>query len=182
MKHFIGLGTVDVLPALLQLDRNPQLWNENRDRKDRAITAHNEMDDIWLRFRPREQLNCDDDYSSEHFSIWYPAINPLYEMRSLIHQVMHRVNSTHLGGILITKIPPGGVIKPHIDSGWHATYHNCKVYVAIKSNAQCYNVCEDEVITMATGDVMTFDNTKLHSVENKSNDDRITLIISMHCD
>lgn len=182
MKNFISIGTVDMLPVQLQLDRNPQLWNANPDRKTRDNSPHDEMNDIWLRFRKKEELTDVSKYSSEHFPVWYPAINDLYDIRPIINQVMARVHCVHLGGVLITKIAPGSKVKEHRDHGWHAEYHNCKVYIPIKANENCINMCGDETMVMRVGEVWTFNNLLMHSVENWGNDDRITLIISMRCE
>jgi uncharacterized cupin superfamily protein len=93
---------------------------------------------------------------------------------------MARVNAVYLGGILITRIPPGGCVKPHHDRGsWHAETMNTKVYVGLRSNPQCINRCEGEQIVIAPGDAVTFNNLLTHSVENNGETDRMTLIVCM---
>jgi hypothetical protein len=183
MKHFIKIADFNILPALLQLERHPELWNENRDRKDRKITAHSEMDDIWLRYRKRDELKQDSDFLAKDFyPVWYPAIDKLFELRSIIMPVMNLTRGTHLGGCLITKLPPSGRILPHQDFGWHPEFFETKVYVPLKSNSNCINYVEEEALNMKSGEAWIFNNQKIHSVENNSNDDRITLIISIHSD
>lgn len=181
MRHF-GLITrgIDVLPLALALQRQPELWNANQERK---VGPHAAMSDIWIRYRPREELKTPQDYKGPHVPVWYPAYYSLPQLRPIIFGLMQRVESVHLGGVLITKIPPGGRIEPHDDRGsWHAEYHNCKIYVPIQTNDECVNVCEDEAVCMQLGEAWTFNNLVTHSVENQGIDDRITLIICCRCE
>ena len=99
----------------------------------------------------------------------------------LLRQV-EGVRAVRIGGVMITRIPPGGRIEPHADDGWHAKYYNTKLYVVLQSNPQCVNRVEDERVSMAPGEVWYFDNLKEHEVVNDGPDDRITLIICLRCD
>lgn len=183
VRHFIKIGEVDIIPALVQLDAHPELWNVNRDRKDRDNTAHSEMSDIWLRYFPRDELTCDDDFKRKNVVEWYPAINSLTEIRNIIFPIMAKLRATSLGGCLITKLAPGAKILPHTDKGnWHPEHFTTKVYIPLKANNCCYNVTEDETLVMRAGEAWVFSNLKVHSVENQGKDDRITLILSMRCD
>jgi aspartyl/asparaginyl beta-hydroxylase (cupin superfamily) len=86
------------------------------------------------------------------------------------------VGGMRLGGVLITRIPPGGEVKPHIDSGWHAEYYE-KYAIQLKGNKDQGFYFEDAELHPETGDVYTFDNSKLHWVRNDSNEERMTLIV-----
>ena len=80
-----------------------------------------------------------------------------------------------LGGVLITRIPPGMGIDPHTDHGWHVEYYD-KFYLSLKSAPGATFHRADEVINPKPGDLYHFDNRLEHSVRNDSNQDRITLI------
>lgn len=180
MNHFQLLGNVDVGPAVRRLNKHPELWNQHRHRKDAQSTPHAAMDDIWLRFRPFAELKEPADYLQPHFAEFYPAWYALPELYPIVFGIMAKVRAVYLGGILITRIPPGGKILPHHDrGGWHAEFHNCKVYVPLKANDRCINRCEDEAVVMKPGEIWSFDNLKVHSVENNGETERVTLIISM---
>jgi mannose-6-phosphate isomerase-like protein (cupin superfamily) len=181
VRNFVKLCEgIDVSEILAQLNAHPELWDEHRQRKDAPDTPHGEMSDIWVRFRALEELTGPEKYKEPHFAVWYPAWEKLPALQPLVFALMGLVEATYLGGILITKIPPGGKILPHDDrGGWHAEYHNCKVYFPLQSNDGCVNVCEDETVVMRAGEMWTFDNLKVHSVENNGDEDRITVIISM---
>lgn len=184
MRHFIPLGVIDPIPLRLQLERNPQLWNQHNDRTTRDVTAHAAVSDIWVRYRPLDQLTAPASYN-EPFAefVWYPAYHALPDLRPLVMSLMHRVGGTALGGVLITKIPPGGKVLPHSDRGtWHAEYFNTKVYTVLKANPLSVNHTEDESLVMREGENWIFDNLKLHAVDNAGDDDRITLITAIRCD
>lgn len=187
MKNFRQLKNPDfatVMRLQTQLRQHPELWNERRERIDTAPFV--DTDDIWLRAnddRPfRDGKKPWPLFTEPHWSIWYPAAGLLLAVKPLVYQVMAAVNAEHLGGVLITRIPAGGSVKPHKDTGWHATFHNCKVYVPIHSNNQCWNITNGERINMETGEAWTFNNLVQHSVHNKGTTERVTLIISMRVD
>lgn len=132
------------------------------------------MSDIWVRYN--DPRNIGEHFNDEHDSIWYPIADEVPGLRLLSLQVMSFVQGERLGGVLITRIPAGGSIKPHRDYGWHARYYE-KFALQLKAEdgqAFCF---EDEVLQPRTGDLYTFDNSKTHWVVNDSLVDRVTMII-----
>lgn len=81
-----------------------------------------------------------------------------------------------MGGVLITKIPPGKSVLPHIDHGWHARAH-CKVALQIKAHEMQRFCFETKQISTMPGDVFWFDNSFVHWVENPSPVERVTMIV-----
>lgn len=184
MRNFARVAVgIDVAPALAQLAEHPSLWNAHTHRRDAPGSPHTEMSDIWVRFRDRAELTSPARFAEPHNPVWYPAIAALPALRPIIFDVMRAVEATRLGGVLITRIPPGGRIAEHHDrGGWHAEFYTTKVYVPLAANSRCVNRCEDEAVVMDVGEAWTFDNLKLHSVENNGASDRITLIVCMRTD
>jgi mannose-6-phosphate isomerase-like protein (cupin superfamily) len=186
MNHMVKLAQgIDTAPLLLAIARQPKLWNRHRMRKDYAESPHAQMDDIWLRFNDEKPFKEKDDYtgiSDQHDSVFYPEWHALPQARPIVFGLMTRVEGTRLGGILITRIPPGGRILPHVDDTWHVRHYNTKIYVVLQSNPQCVNRVGDERVVMAPGDAWYFDNTKEHEVMNDGPNDRISLIISIRCE
>jgi hypothetical protein len=172
------------VPLLLQLERHPELWNQHNDRTTRAETAHSATSDIWLRYRPLDQLTSPASYNEPfHDMTWYPAYFQLPEIRPITQFLMNRVSGTSLGGCLITRIAGGGQVLPHSDAkSWHARHFQTKLYIPLKANPQCINRVEDEELVMKTGEIWYFDNLKEHAVVNAGNSDRMTLIVSIRCD
>ena len=164
---------VDVSALLDQLQRNPDLWNANTSRTYHPDSPHHEVSDIWVRFNPEK--NCEGTFK-EHESEWYPVIAKVPAAWSIARKIMRMVKGKRLGGILITKVPAGKSVKPHIDQGWHSRYYE-KFAVQIKGNKDQAFCFDGDSLSAEPGDVYTFDNSKTHWVTNNSDHDRITLII-----
>ena len=178
MKHFRYINNFDVSEALKQLKAHPELWNTHTER-----TVHDTFagtSDIWLRFRDKKELLEPKHFGEPHDSVFYPAWKLLPAIHSMVHELMYDVKALRLGGILITKIPPHGHIKPHHDRGrWHPEFYKTKVYVPLKANPFCINRCEDERVVMETGEAWYFNNLVEHEVINAGDTERITLIVCM---
>lgn len=175
MSAFGLIASVPVAAIAAQLDTMPELWNVNTARRDAPDSPHSAMSDIWVRYGEGAI-----DHQAPHVSVMHPAWFMLPQMHGLVFDLMRSQCSTQLGGILITRIPPGGEVQPHDDRGsWHAEFYNRKVYVVLRSNARCLNECDGEEVGMRAGEVWTFDNLRSHSVVNGGTTERITLIICM---
>jgi len=96
----------------------------------------------------------------------------------VVYSLMAMTQAVHLGNVLLTRIPPGGQIEPHIDTGWAPEWFTSKFYVVLQSD-RCVNVCGDESVQMRAGEVWRFENRVTHSVDNRGDVDRISLIITM---
>jgi len=169
--ELIGTGYhVAELVAQLQ---NPDVWNRH---PMRLYGPHSKLSDIWVRFRDSRDLVRPENYAEPHESVWYPVVKDIPAVLPLVDQVMRAVNGAQLGGVLITKIPPHEICKPHRDTGWHAeTYEKFAVQLAGNLNQGfCF---EDKELRTMPGDLYTFDNSRVHWVVNNSHEDRITLIM-----
>ena len=167
----------DVAALAAQLAAHPEAWNRHTMRTDAYQTPHKAVDDIWVRYNDWANFHGDPQaFNAEHESSWYPVIAVLPEAWSLARRVMRDVGGARLGGVLITRIPPGGEVAPHIDTGWHAGYYE-KFAVQIASNERQAFCFEDSELRPLPGDLYTFDNSRLHWVTNDSDESRITLII-----
>jgi len=180
-KHFRLLSMLPVGETLDELAKCDDLWNQHKDRTEGEASPHREIDDIFVRFLAPEHLANKAAYLGPHIGVWYPAIKRMPSIRPICLWLMHGLKAVSLGGVLITRIPPGAQVYPHHDRGrWHASYFNAKVYVVLQGNAQCINYAEggDEVI-MKTGECWLFNNQVEHSVVNNGDAARISLIVAM---
>ena len=186
MARFLQLASgVDVLPVMLELHRAPHLWDRNPERRLYPGTPHAAMVDITVRYMPEERVTLD-ARRQEHRNVFWPAWQELPSLRPMIFALMHRVAAVELGSILITKLPPGGVIQPHSDAGsWAPQFYNTKAHITLAGSS--VSTCEDEAVTMRAGEIWTFDNLLVHSIQNQSDasqtpTDRICCIVSMRCE
>ena len=172
-KIYHGLNSAPVRYEIFAKDK---LFGEFNARKDAPGSPHSEMTDIWVRYGDISGMIESGDFSKiadEHDSIW---LKDLPEVKRLCFDVMALVDGERLGGVLITKLPPGGKIRPHADSGWHAEYYD-KYYVPVTNGHGAIFGFNEGFINPDIGDVWQFDNSYTHWVENNSSEDRIAIII-----
>lgn len=179
MSHFLKMSTgVDVSALRFELHQQPELWDQETTRRVYPNTPHAEMVDIWARYRSKDEIEGLDQHRSEHRNVMWPAWYRLPALRPLVFAMMTKVSAVELGSVLLTKLPNGGRILPHSDAGsWAPEYYNAKLHLIVAG--QAIATCEEERVLFAQGDLYTFDNLKVHSVENHWPDDRIALIVSM---
>jgi len=182
MKNFLKIAEgVDVMPLLAALARQPDLWNQNLLRTTHPNSPHTQVDDIWLRFNDLKAYEATGDAAhvmDQHESVNYPAFHALPQARALIFALMARVEGERLGRCIITKLKPGAVIEPHVDSGDHAAYFE-RYHIVLQSLPGSVFNAGDESVQMRAGEVWWFDNASEHSVINNSADDRIHLIVDI---
>ena len=166
LKH--GLP-VDAIRWALQ--SHPELWNQHTTRTADPTSPHHGLDDIWARFG-------DESHASDglpHDARWYPSADAL-GIRSLCLDVMRLVEGVELGGVLITRIPPGAQCRPHTDPGWHARRYD--KYAVQISSAPGQRFCfEGESLESTPGDLYWFDNQHTHWVTNDTPYERVTMIV-----
>jgi len=172
---------LDVRGVQEELAAHPYFWGEMSARKLVPGSPHKDMDDIWLRFRDLEEYK--NTYGADfkhlcdsHKSIWQNCSNTLCKTTKLALKVFQLSQANNLGGVLLTRLPAGGEIFPHIDSGWHAAVHR-KFYCAIQNKPGATFHWQDKAFEAQDGDVFEFRNDKLHWVKNNSTFPRISMIV-----
>lgn len=165
----------DVAAVLAALDAHPELWNQHTERTAHPNSPHHGLDDIWVRYAP-----SDIEPALPHDAVWYPS-QLADAVKPLVYSLMQSVRGDHLGGVLITRIPPGARCKPHTDPGWHARYYE-KFAVQLKADPGQSFCFDDAQLTTKAGDLFWFDNSKRHWVNNDTPHERITLIVCIRPD
>ena len=177
MKPFARIyDGFDVLPLQTALHEKSHLFGEHKTRQE--TYAHTAMSDIWVRYNALNNLDPAKpaEFNKEHDSVWYPAYRELPQLKPILFGTMALVEGERLGGVLITKVPPGGSIKPHTDGGWHAGYYS-KFYIPIQNDEGATFEWGDGIIAPKLGEVYEFRNDVPHWVENRSKRDRIAMIV-----
>lgn len=180
MKYFAKVcGGIDVAPALAQIEAHPELWGADPDRTALPNSPHAQAPDIWLRCRPRREIDHTGRFGEPHFSEFYPAWHTLTALHPIVFDLMHANKAAMLGFSMLSKISPGSEVRPHVDSGWHTNQYPLKAYVILQANHGCINRCGDEEVVMEAGSCWLFENRILHAVVNRGATDRIALIMTM---
>lgn len=164
----------DVARLTAQLAASPEIWNQYRWRTEHPRSPHREVDDIWVRYNAIE--NIGPHFNDPHEAVWYPVVEKIPSVKELADEVMEKVNGKVLGGVLITRVPAGKQVYPHVDQGWHAVSHD-KFAVQIAGNAEQSFCFDDASLVALPGEMYSFNNQAPHWVLNPSAEDRITLIV-----
>lgn len=150
--------------ALMKTDA----WNLHPERTQSKDSPHYGIHDIWARYSK--------EFTDQpHDSVWYPVADEL-PVKNICYGIMASVRGDRLGGVLITKIPAGKEVKPHVDTSWHAKYYE-KFALQVASHPKQKFCFEDEELVTKPGDLFWFDNSYSHWVTNDTDHDRITMII-----
>lgn len=185
MKNFLQLAAgLNVTPLLNALQRQPELWNQHPIRTKHPGTAHSEVSDILVRFNDIAEFERTGDpatITDDKECIAYPAWAKLPQLRPIVFDLMRTVEATRLGRVIITKLPPGKTITPHVDGGAPAEYFE-RYQLALQSLPGALFHIGDETVNFRSGDLWWIDNSITHSVANNSADDRIVVILDVRCD
>lgn len=178
--NFIKLDVIFDCASLEKKLTASNAWDLYPQRRTFPGSPHHKMVDIWARFGDVSK----GDFSilgKEHDAVWYPCVDHLPEVKDIAFALMAAVRGERLGGILITKLPPGGTIDQHIDSGWHAGYYE-KFYVAVKNHPGSEFCFNDGCIRAEQGEAYWFRNDVLHWVNNNTDHERIAMIVCIKTD
>lgn len=162
---------LNVDPMRAALTAHPDLWDQRTERTASEDSPHHGLSDIWARYADMKTMMPD----GSHDSIWYPCADQI-PVRDMAYLLMAAVRGERLGGVLITRIKPGQICKPHTDPGWHARYYE-KFAVQIEAAPEQAFHFEGQSLVTKPGDVYWFDNAYTHWVTNESDSDRITMIV-----
>ncbi|MFB9952030.1 aspartyl/asparaginyl beta-hydroxylase domain-containing protein [Rhizobium puerariae] len=179
MKYFQQLAAgINVTPLMNALQRQPELWDRFPIRTQHPGTAHAEVSDILVFFNSLDQVM--EGVVDDKETIPFPAWAALPQLRTIIFDLMRTVEGVQLGRVIITRLPPGKTITPHVDQGAPATWFN-RYQIALQSLPGALFHIGDETVNFRSGDVWMIDNQTEHSVVNNSTDDRIVCIVDIRC-
>ena len=108
----------------------------------------------------------------------------------IIFGLMARVQGVHLGRVFISRLPSGASIPPHSDRDpaterdfpdrkVPAVYYE-RYQLTLYSLRDVMFLAGNEQVHMEPGTIWWFDNQATHTVQNRSDDDRIAMTIDIH--
>lgn len=183
MKNFQQIAaSVDIVPLLHAVQRQPELWDQDKWRTTYTNTPHADVSDIWLRYSNIDAVadtNNTEPVVHDTQPVWYPAFQKLPQVRPLVFDLMRRVEAYELGRVLITKLPPGGRILAHSDAvgAYTDQMDGGRYHLILQGLPGSLFKADDETVNMRTGEVWWFNHRAVHEVINNSADDRIHLLI-----
>lgn len=182
MSRFTPVGNVDVSELYAQLLENPDIWNRN-SANVLPTGPHRETSIILLHTKDEtENLEFGfSNFSDAHDQVWYQAVETLPAAKKIAHTIMSALEGEVLGGVVIYKVPPGKMIYPHIDTGWHSEFYS-KINVCIESNDSAFFGYIDEACVQRQGECHYFENNVAHGVVNEGKTDHIILVVCIRLD
>jgi len=178
LNNFQQLAVVDSVPLLNQILRQPQLWQADTYLRDYPQGPFGDVETIFLRFPPASVTELEQSFKDQHECVWMDGWLHLPAAHEIVFALMSKVQGERLGRVMINKIKAGGHIYPHADTPVHAQYWD-RYHVVIKSSPDCSFRCGYEEVNMSTGSVWWFQNAIEHEVWNRSDEDRIHLIVDI---
>lgn len=179
MKYFHKIAeNVNVSQLCAAIARQPQLWDQHTFRTKTKGSPHSQISDIWLMFNDIEKYSDPTQVIDDKDVEPYPGWFMLPQARPIIFDLMRYVEGVRLGRVVITKLPPGGIVPPHVDSGEPATYFT-RYQLALQCRPGCVFQIMNEQVTFRDGEIWMIDNNSEHSVVNNSEDDRLVMVIDI---
>ena len=167
INNFHRVGEIDTTKWLMELDTiTDKIWGEDYWRQE-AFSVHQDTQTIPLVF--------DEEFvkpiKTKHYTKFETC---LMSLESLL--------STHYGKgftarLILTKLKSKGVIPEHRDIGRCFDISH-RVHLPLVTNDEVFFTVGEETITMRSGELWEINNAnREHSVANKSDCDRVHLII-----
>ena len=181
MRNFLCLARgLDTRPLVLALFDNAHLWNQHTQRTTMPGSPVAACDDIFLRFQPAADLALYGAIATDdaHECVWFPAAAALGAARVLIFEAMRLVQGERLGRVIITRLPAGADILPHMDADANSRYYHF-YHLLLAGSDQTRFRCGDETVVMYPGELWLFDNLQEHELWNEGTEDRLSLIIAI---
>lgn len=168
---------VDTAPLLAKIAEHPQLWETGHARQQYPGSAHAAAEAIILRWATDRTLEgafrcleCED---------LDPARMLMPEVARITNNVYDRVGFVkYTGRSMITRLPPGGRILPHMDEGLYADVYD-RFHVCLDADEGSIFRCGTETVHMAPGDIWWFNHKREHEVINGGARPRIHLILDL---
>lgn len=177
MKNFHVLNTNlgnSAYPHILEeVNAHPELWNQHAFRTELPNGPFPDCSDIILQYNdvdiyPRQELE----------TILYPAGVVLTKTYKAASTLMWELSRSRMGRVMVTKLPPEGVIKPHKDSELFTKYYD-RFHFCLADNDKTVFRCGDELFKPQPGQVFWFNNALEHEVINAGETDRLTMIVDL---
>lgn len=178
MKNFQMLANINIVPLMIQVARQADLWKADTYLRDYPQGPFGDTETIFLRFPPASVTELERSTKDQHECVWMDGALHLPAARQMIFNLMATVEGERLGRVMINKLRPGGRIYPHADTPAHAEYWD-RFHIVLQSLPGNNFRCGDETIHMRTGEVWWFQNAIEHEVVNNSADDRIHMVIDI---
>jgi hypothetical protein len=177
MWNFKNIGNIDVLNYKKIFDLNDDWDNEFTQRRNELFKAHISTKVIPICWS-RESLNFSPEIVAPKTRFWDTYYDEVF-----FNDIFKNLNKFYGKGyfvrLVLANLLPNGIIPYHVDSGL-SLEKNHRIHIPIKTNENVYFYVGDEERNIKVGEIVEINNNILHSVENRSDKNRIHLIVDWH--
>lgn len=177
--NYVGFGSVDVREIASFISGWTHEW---------TVDTHRQS----VNSRPGEEQSQNPQKDTQAYFIAWHALQwkPMDKYKNTINnrelynivlpiignlEKLH--NGTH-GRVFLAKLPAKKAITPHADWQEYLLVSR-RNHIPVTTNANVHFTVGDETKVMGTGEVWEINNSKVHSVVNDGEDDRVHLIIDI---
>lgn len=163
-------------PLVVSLREHAEIWSEDTRRQDAPGSPHHATQVIHIRQQPGETADAvfneleAVDTMAAHFMIG--ALFPV--MRLVLDAIGERGD---IGRVMVTRLPPGGKITPHMDEGRYADHFD-RFHLCLQADKASF-ACASDTVQMHPGELWWFNHKQIHSVWNEGKVDRLHLIVDV---
>lgn len=179
LKHFTKIAYFpQAFPQMVEevKTKGERWWNTVKDRTWYDESPFKDTDDIILRFN--EDTSDINRVITQREMVNYPAWHAFTIVRENIYALNYFVRGLRIGRALLSRLPPGKVMTPHVDPGRTSEYYD-RFHICLQADEGSIFHCGDEQVVMRPGETWWFNNKEFHSVENKGQVDRLHLIVDI---
>lgn len=177
-QNFKRIATgIPVNGLLKRIADQPELWGEITSRQEAPGSSHHDTEAIFLRWCKGQTVE-DAFYSIP--AIDYPAAAKLMpEVSEPFKALLDAIGEYgEIGRVMIVKLKAGGSIDEHVDEGAYAEHYD-RFHVVLSSNSGNEFVVDSHAFRSQPGEAWWFNHKKPHYVANRSNADRIHMIVDV---
>lgn len=175
IENFNYIGSVDVSTikeVLLKIDES--VWLENTIRQN-TFNVHKHTETIDLMWDMQSLIS--NTKGTIHPNFHKFKIDELIEKLIPIYKTIY--GDGEFIRVVLTKLKKNTEVYPHVDNG--ISLSNCKrTHIPVITNPLVTFTIENETKFLKEGEIWEINNQNMHSVQNKSDVDRIHFIIDYY--
>ena len=166
----IGDFEVSKIKAILLSYRDE--WEKNQSRQERYKLFHGDSKNIFI-------TDIEASWDGHGFPLVHHEVEE--DLRDHTLKIVKRLEEELKGTVgkcLFINLPAGKKVNPHVDMGYYLTSVH-RVHIPIMTHGDVDFSVGGETINMKEGVCYEINNMRTHAVDNRSNVDRIHLLIDI---
>lgn len=180
--NFINHGSFDVSNLKKLIENLNEEWNENSERQEKTFSQKNTKSITIVQFPLNwipEKMNTHQEGLTEEYDpkIVFSNKEIVSEINLIIKSLEEKLDGK-VGRVLLTKLLAGKNIFKHKDYQKYLVLNN-RCHIPIITNDRVAFAVGDETLNMKVGECWEINNSRIHSVTNSSDEDRVHLIVDI---